>query len=68
MRALAPLAARHDLVITHGNGPQVGMLALESAHDPAIARPYPFDVLGAQTQALLAGRAGTLICPPGPWQ
>jgi carbamate kinase len=31
VRALAPLAAAHDLVITHGNGPQVGMLALESA-------------------------------------
>ncbi len=40
MRTLAPLAADHDLVITHGNGPQVGMLALESAHDPAISRPY----------------------------
>jgi carbamate kinase len=53
VRALAPLAAAHDLVITHGNGPQVGMLALESAHDPAIARPYPFDVLGAQTQGMI---------------
>ena len=53
VRALAPLAARHDLVITHGNGPQVGMLAVESAHDPAIARPYPFDVLGAQTQGMI---------------
>ena len=51
--ALAPLAAGHNLVITHGNGPQVGMLALESAHDPAIARPYPFDVLGAQTQGMI---------------
>ena len=51
--ALAPLAAAHELVITHGNGPQVGMLALESAHDPAIARPYPFDVLGAQTQGMI---------------
>jgi carbamate kinase len=51
--ALAPLAAGSDLVITHGNGPQVGMLALESAHDPAISRPYPFDVLGAQTQGMI---------------
>ena len=65
VRALAPLAARHDLVITHGNGPQVGMLALESAHDPAIARPYPFDV-PARRPCWPA--AGTLICPPGPWQ
>jgi carbamate kinase len=53
VRALAPLAADHDLVITHGNGPQVGMLALESAHDPALSRPYPFDVLGAQTQGMI---------------
>ena len=51
--ALAPLAAEHDLVITHGNGPQVGMLALESAQDPAISRSYPFDVLGAQTQGMI---------------
>jgi carbamate kinase len=53
VRALAPLAAGNDLVITHGNGPQVGMLALESEHDPSISRPYPFDVLGAQTQGMI---------------
>src|SRR5215469_11381292 len=35
--ALAPLAREHQLVITHGNGPQVGMLALESAQDPALS-------------------------------
>src|SRR5208282_1531257 len=51
--ALAPLAAKHDLVITHGNGPEVGMLALESARDPALSRPYPFDVLVAQTQGMI---------------
>jgi len=53
VRALAPLADGNDLVITHGNGPQVGMLALESARDPALARPYPFDVLGAQSQGMI---------------
>ena len=53
VQALAPLADGNDLVITHGNGPQVGMLALENAHDPAISRPYPFDVLGAQTQGMI---------------
>lgn len=51
--ALAPLARGHQLVITHGNGPQVGMLALESAHDPSLSRPYSFDVLGAQTQGMI---------------
>jgi carbamate kinase len=51
--ALGPLARSHDLVITHGNGPQVGMLALESELDPALSHPYPFDVLGAQTQGMI---------------
>ena len=51
--ALAPLARRHQRVITHGNGPQVGVLALESEQDPALSRPYPFDVLGAQTQGMI---------------
>jgi carbamate kinase len=46
-------AARHDLVITHGNGPQVGLLALESESDPVLERPFPFDVLGAQTQGMI---------------
>jgi carbamate kinase len=36
--ALAPLAASYDLVITHGNGPHVGLLALESARDPALSQ------------------------------
>jgi carbamate kinase len=53
VQALAPLARAHDLVITHGNGPQVGMLALESAGNPALSHPYPLDVLGAQTQGMI---------------
>ena len=53
VEALAPLGREHDLVITHGNGPQVGLLALESASDPALPHPYPFDVLGAQTQGMI---------------
>ncbi len=53
VEALAPLARDHDLVITHGNGPQVGLLALESASDPDLPHPYPFDVLGAQTQGMI---------------
>ncbi|HTT53790.1 MAG TPA: carbamate kinase [Streptosporangiaceae bacterium] len=51
--ALAPLLRDHQLVVTHGNGPQVGVLALESAGDPALSHPYPFDVLGAQTQGMI---------------
>jgi carbamate kinase len=53
VEALAPLAADHQIVITHGNGPQVGLLALESAADPELELPYPLDVLGAQTQGMI---------------
>ncbi|WP_063763360.1 carbamate kinase [Streptomyces sp. NRRL WC-3742] len=49
--------AGHELVITHGNGPQIGLLASESECDPALTAPYPLDVLGAQTQ----GMVGTLL-------
>ena len=51
--ALVPLADDHDLVIAHGNGPQVGMLAIESSLDPDLPGPYPLDVLGAQTQGMI---------------
>jgi len=53
VNALAPVAVDHELVITHGNGPQVGLLANESAADPALPNPYPLDVLGAQTQGMI---------------
>lgn len=53
VHALAPLAREHQVVITHGNGPQVGVLALQSASDPNLTTPYPFDVLGAQTQGMI---------------
>lgn len=53
IEALAPLAQEHELVITHGNGPQVGVLALESANDENLSRPYPLDTLGAQTQGMI---------------
>jgi carbamate kinase len=51
--ALAPLANAHDLLICHGNGPQVGMLALESAMDPSLTQSYPLDDLVAQTQGMI---------------
>ncbi len=43
------IATGHQLVITHGNGPQVGLLALQSAAGPA-ASALPFDVLGAESE------------------
>ncbi|RIQ18210.1 carbamate kinase [Jiangella rhizosphaerae] len=50
--ALAPVAARHQLVVSHGNGPQVGLLALQAAAY-ADVEPYPLDVLGAQTEGMI---------------
>ena len=50
--ALAPLAADHQLVISHGNGPQVGLLALQGAAYHQV-EPYPLDVLGAQTEGMI---------------
>jgi len=53
VEALAPLCREHDVVVTHGNGPQVGLLAVESDADPALTRGYPLDALGAQTQGMI---------------
>lgn len=49
---LAPLAVEHELAISHGNGPQVGLLALQSAAYHEVAQ-YPLDVLGAQTEGMI---------------
>ena len=51
-RALVPLAREHTLVVSHGNGPQVGLLALEAAAYEEVA-PYPLDVLGAESQGMI---------------
>jgi carbamate kinase len=50
VEALARLAGSHELVITHGNGPQVGLLALQG---DALGSPYPLDVLGAETEGMI---------------
>lgn len=50
---LADLARDHELVLVHGNGPQVGLLALESAADRSLTRPYPLGDLVAETQGLI---------------
>ena len=49
---LARVALAHELVLTHGNGPQVGLLALQSAAYSS-GQAYPLDVLGAQTDGML---------------
>jgi carbamate kinase len=50
--AMAPVAKEHELVVSHGNGPQVGLLALQgAAYKPDEA--YPLDVLGAETEGMI---------------
>jgi carbamate kinase len=50
--ALAAVARRHQLVLSHGNGPQVGLLALQGAAYEEVDA-YPLDVLGAQTEGMI---------------
>lgn len=50
MEVLAPVSVDHNLVITHGNGPQVGMLANLSA---GAEHAETFDVLDAQTEGMI---------------
>lgn len=49
---LAKLAYDNDLIVSHGNGPQVGLLALQAAAYDEVSA-YPFDVLGAQTEGMI---------------
>jgi carbamate kinase len=51
-KALAPIALEHELVISHGNGPQVGLLALQGSAYTEVD-PYPLDLLGAQTEGMI---------------
>ena len=50
--ALAPVAAEHQLVVGHGNGPQIGLLALQGAAYGKV-ETYPLDELGAQTEGMI---------------
>jgi carbamate kinase len=50
--AVAELASNHQLVVTHGNGPQIGLLALPSEAYPKV-RPYPLDVLGVESEGMI---------------
>jgi carbamate kinase len=51
--ALAAVAAEHEVVFVHGNGPQVGLLALESTSDPGLSRPFPLSDLVAETKGVI---------------
>lgn len=48
--ALAPLLLAHEVVLTHGNGPQIGLLALQQG---SVGEGFPLDVLGAETEGMI---------------
>ena len=50
--ALAPIARKHDLIISHGNGPQVGLLALQGAAYTSDG-PFSLDILDAETEGMI---------------
>lgn len=50
--AIAALAHQHEIIITHGNGPQIGLLSLQSEAYKAVT-PYPFDILNAESQGMI---------------
>jgi carbamate kinase len=49
---LAPIGEKHELIISHGNGPQIGLLALEQAAYTEVP-DSPLDVLGAETEGMI---------------
>ncbi|WP_293931986.1 carbamate kinase [Iodobacter sp.] len=52
VKQIARVAPNNELVIAHGNGPQVGLLALQNAAYSQVS-PYPLDVLGAETEGMI---------------
>ena len=50
--SIARVVPGNEVVVAHGNGPQVGLLSLQAAAYTAVD-PYPLDVLGAQTEAMI---------------
>jgi len=49
---IAKVVPGNELVVAHGNGPQVGLLSLQASAYTAVA-PYPLDVLGAETEGMI---------------
>lgn len=50
--AVAEVAREHKVVVTHGNGPQIGLLALQAAAYRPV-KPYPLDVIGAESEGMI---------------
>jgi carbamate kinase len=52
VEAIATIAEEHQVVVTHGNGPQVGLLAMQPGEGEGDS-PFPLDVLGAETEGMI---------------
>ena len=52
-KALARVGKKHQLILSHGNGPQVGLLSLQAEAYADKVTPYPFDILGAESQGMI---------------
>ncbi|MGL4470441.1 MAG: carbamate kinase [Aeromonas hydrophila] len=51
-KTIALIAQEYNVVLVHGNGPQVGLLALQNSAYTKVS-PYPLDVLGAESQGMI---------------
>lgn len=51
-QAIASIATGNELIVTHGNGPQIGLLALQTSA-AGVSPPYPLDILGAETDGMI---------------
>lgn len=51
-KTIAEIALQYNVVLVHGNGPQVGLLALQGLEYKKVM-PYPLDVLGSETQGMI---------------
>ncbi|MEI8672020.1 carbamate kinase [Vibrio sp. SA48] len=52
VKTISEIAKEYNVVLVHGNGPQVGLLALQGLEYKKVA-PYPLDVLGSETQGMI---------------
>ena len=69
-QVIAPIAEGNEIVVSHGNGPQVGLLALQQAAYTGV-EPYPLDMLGAETEGMIGyvieQELGNLLPPERPF-
>ncbi|WP_367987480.1 carbamate kinase [Vibrio sp. NTOU-M3] len=52
VKTISAIAQEYNVVLVHGNGPQVGLLALQGLEYKKVS-PYPLDVLGSETQGMI---------------